>query len=275
MWWSYRLPTKARFFELVYQLCVDEGNGRREREIADVSSVSPSSELPVFINERGRQNEDTLWRPRCWRDHVSQMLTRFATRATFVADTNFVPWTQNVLKIFRNISCARAARNNVAAFWHGRATSQDTMLPPQCVLVLPGLKFNPAFRLREARPRLSRPSRDLCLLQAREGVVVAGEGLRVPTARDQRRTELDWVAQPPWLRKGLYCRCFSYQRVSSTAPTCRKTLVQLRYSTVFTRISAAALIQFSAIRVRRLFEGGAYLKSNWFLMNMWKKDRIM
>ena len=44
--------------------------------------------------------------------------------------------------------------------------------------------------------------------------------------------------------------------------------------TVFTRISAAALIKFSAIR-RRLFEGGAYLKSNWFFTNKWKKDRIM
>ena len=30
--------------KLVYQLCVDEGNGRRERDMADVSSVSPSSE---------------------------------------------------------------------------------------------------------------------------------------------------------------------------------------------------------------------------------------
>ena len=39
---------------------------------------------------------------------------------------------------FRNISCVRPARNNVAAFWHGWATSQTTMLPPECVLVLPG-----------------------------------------------------------------------------------------------------------------------------------------
>ena len=44
------------------------------------------------------------------------------------------------LKIFRNISCVRAARNGVvASFYHGRATSrQDTMLLPQCALVLPG-----------------------------------------------------------------------------------------------------------------------------------------
>ena len=33
------------------------------------------------------------------------------------------------LKIFRNISCVRAARNNVATICHGRATSQDTKLP--------------------------------------------------------------------------------------------------------------------------------------------------
>ena len=53
------------------------------------------------------------------------MLTRFATRATFVAYTNFVSWTQ---KLFLKISRDRAARNNVAAFCHGRATSQDTLL---------------------------------------------------------------------------------------------------------------------------------------------------
>ena len=39
----------------------------------------------------------------------------------------------------QKISCGRAARNNIAAFCHGRATSRDTMLPPQhCVLVFPG-----------------------------------------------------------------------------------------------------------------------------------------
>ena len=43
------------------------------------------------------------------------------------------------LKIFRNVSCVRAARNNVAAFCQERATSQYTMLPPQCVLDLQGL----------------------------------------------------------------------------------------------------------------------------------------
>ena len=58
------------------------------------------------------------------------MLTRFATRATFVSDSNVVSWTREMfLKIFRNISCVRAARNGVAAFRQGRATSQDTMCP--------------------------------------------------------------------------------------------------------------------------------------------------
>ena len=69
------------------------------------------------------------------------MCPRFATHATFVADTNFVSWTHKMfLNIFRNISCVRAARNTVATFCHGRATSQDTMCPPQYVLVLPGPK---------------------------------------------------------------------------------------------------------------------------------------
>ena len=90
--------------------------------------------------KRGWQNEDTLWRQHCWRDHVSQMLPRIAARATFVS------WTQKMfLKIFRNISCVRAARNNVASFCHGRATSQGTMLLPQCVLVLPRPKFHNVF----------------------------------------------------------------------------------------------------------------------------------
>ena len=84
----------------------------------------------------GRQNEHTLTRQHCWSDHVFHMLTRFATRATFVADTNLDK--KMFLKISRNISCVRAACNNVAAFCHEGATSSDTMLPPQCVLVLPG-----------------------------------------------------------------------------------------------------------------------------------------
>ena len=37
----------------------------------------------------------------------------------------------------KNVS-PRAARNNVAAFCYGRATSYDTILLSQCVLVLPG-----------------------------------------------------------------------------------------------------------------------------------------
>ena len=48
--------------------------------------------------------------------------------------TNFVSWTpKNVYEIFRNISCVRAARNNVAVFCHERATSQDTMFTPHNV----------------------------------------------------------------------------------------------------------------------------------------------
>ena len=61
------------------------------------------------------------------------MLTRFVTRATFVSDTNFVSWTPKMfLKIFRNISCVCAALNNVAAFCHGRATSQDGNVSTRC-----------------------------------------------------------------------------------------------------------------------------------------------
>ena len=37
--------------------------------------------------------------------------------------------------------------------------------------------------------------------------------------------------------------------------------------TVFNRLNAAAFIKFFEIRVRRLFEGGVYLKSNSFLTN--------
>ena len=45
-----------------------------------------------------RQNEDTLRRQHCWRDHVSQMCPRFATRATSVADTNFVLDRKSIAK---------------------------------------------------------------------------------------------------------------------------------------------------------------------------------
>ena len=61
------------------------------------------------VTVRGRQNDHIVGQ-HCWRDHVSQMLTRFAKRATFVADKYFVSWAQKMfLKIFRNISCGRAA----------------------------------------------------------------------------------------------------------------------------------------------------------------------
>ena len=87
---------------------------------------------------RDWQNKDTLWWQHCWCDHVPQILTCFTTRATFVSDTNFASWTHKMfLKIFRNISCVSTAHNNVAAFCHGRATLQDTMLLPPCFLVLP------------------------------------------------------------------------------------------------------------------------------------------
>ena len=70
--------------------------------------------------------------PKCW---------LVLPRAQHLSDTHFVSWTHKMfLRIFRNICCVRAARNNVVAFCRGRATSQDTMLPPRCVLVLPGPK---------------------------------------------------------------------------------------------------------------------------------------
>ena len=37
--------------------------------------------------------------------------------------------------------------------------------------------------------------------------------------------------------------------------------------TVFIRLNAAAFIKSSVIQVRRLYEGGVYLKSNLFLAN--------
>ena len=49
------------------------------------------------------------------------------------------------LKIFRNISfrkffSSRVACNNVASFCHGRATSQETIFSPQCVLIFQGFR---------------------------------------------------------------------------------------------------------------------------------------
>ena len=49
--------------------------------------------------------------------------------AQHLCRTHFVSWTQ---KMFLKISCVCTARSNVALFCHGRATSQDIMLPPQC-----------------------------------------------------------------------------------------------------------------------------------------------
>ena len=62
---------------------------------------------------------------------------------TFVADTT---------NVSENISCVRAARNDVAAFGHGRGNIVDTMLPPQCVLVFPG----PSLQGISPRSLLSR-----------------------------------------------------------------------------------------------------------------------
>ena len=59
----------------------------------------------------GSQNEDTLWRQHCWRDHVSAPNVESFPRGRniCVEDTNFVSWTQRMfLKIVRNISCVRA-----------------------------------------------------------------------------------------------------------------------------------------------------------------------
>ena len=53
--------------------------------------------MGAFARLRPLQNEDTLGRQHSWPDHVSELLTRFATRAKFVADTNFcVPDTKDV-----------------------------------------------------------------------------------------------------------------------------------------------------------------------------------
>ena len=51
-------------------------------------------DVPPSVLAKGRQNKDTLWQRHCWRDHVSQRLSCFATCAIFVADTNVVSWTQ-------------------------------------------------------------------------------------------------------------------------------------------------------------------------------------
>ena len=48
--------------------------------------------------------------------------------------------------------------------------------------------------------------------------------------------------------------------VNDSKLNCLKKGRFIRQRTVFTRISAAALIKFFAPQVRRLFEGGAYLK---------------
>ena len=76
-----------------------------------------------------------MWQQHCWRDHVPQMLPRFATRAMYVADTN-------LQKHF---------------LWPHK--SYVTMLLPQGVLVLPGPKSSVRIfifirKSYESHPRL-------------------------------------------------------------------------------------------------------------------------
>ena len=49
--------------------------------------------------------------------------------------------------------------------------------------------------------------------------------------------------------------------------TNRNIAITLFMHIVFIRLNAAAFIKFFVIQVRRLFEGGVYLKSNLFLAN--------
>ena len=81
---------------------------------------------------RNWQNEDTLWRQHYWRVIMFPNVSSFCHARDICVRHKFcVLDTKMFLKIFRNTSCVRAARNNVTAFCHGRATWQDTMLPPQ------------------------------------------------------------------------------------------------------------------------------------------------
>ena len=95
-------------------------------------------------------------RAHCWHDHVSQMLTHFSRHATFVVDT-------------KNISCVRTAHNSVAMFCHKQATSQDTMLLPQCEgwwMVPRRSRVSENFSpISESRQRFSRVWFFSCLVQ--------------------------------------------------------------------------------------------------------------
>ena len=92
---------------------------------------------------RGWQNEDTLWRQHCWRVIMFPKRVLVLPRAQHLCPTQILcPGHKNCSwKSSEKFLCVRrAARNNAASFCHGRATSQETMFPPQCVLVLPGPK---------------------------------------------------------------------------------------------------------------------------------------
>ena len=65
-----------------------------------------------WVMSSGLWTTGPWWRQHSWRDHVSQTLTHFTTRATFVADANFVSWTQK--NVSENIQeyflCPRGAQ---------------------------------------------------------------------------------------------------------------------------------------------------------------------
>ena len=55
-----------------------------------VDAILLQMTVQSVLDLRPWQNEDTLWWQHCWRNRVSQMLTRFATCVTFVSNINFV-----------------------------------------------------------------------------------------------------------------------------------------------------------------------------------------
>ena len=99
--------------------------------------ISPvrTSVQPTVWEVRGQQNEDTLWRqqdvivfPKCW---------LVLPRAQHLCPTNFVSCFWESSEIYL-VSAPRATM--LPRFATDGQSSQDTMLPPQCVLVLPGPK---------------------------------------------------------------------------------------------------------------------------------------
>ena len=94
---------------------------------------------------RPRQNKDTLWRQHCW-----LMFPKFwldFPRAQHLWRTQFFcPGHKMFLKTLKHFLCPRGAQQCC-----GRPTSQGTMLPSQCVLVLPGPNSAPCSG-KDARP---------------------------------------------------------------------------------------------------------------------------